>query len=105
MGGSPSGLVFHLLCTHSHCSGYLATQPSITWVNRAVLATASASSSPLRTSLSAGSKQILYLPRCLSHTPKAGSTAASVCKATRARPVAVQAGTPKNSTKAAFGGG
>src|ERR1700704_3503457 len=78
---------------------------SMTLVNFAVLATTSAWSSPVRINSTAGSKRRMYLRSFESHTVKPGTTAASVRRAMRARPLAVQAGMPKKSTNTPCGGG
>src|SRR5260370_9931630 len=78
---------------------------SMTLVNFAVLATMSAWSSPVRISSTAGSKRRIYLRSFESHTVKAGTTAASVGRAIRARPLAVQAGVPKETPETPRGRG
>src|SRR5260221_9632089 len=74
-------------------------------VDFAVLATMSGWSSPVRINSTAGSKRGMYLRSFESHTVKPGTTAASVRRAIRARPLAVQAGVPKKTTKKPWGGG
>src|ERR1039458_4232526 len=64
---------------------------SMTFVNFAVLATMSASLSLVRINSTAGSKRRMYLRSFASHTVKPGTTAASVRRAMRARPLAVSA--------------
>src|SRR5260221_8013573 len=74
-------------------------------VDFAVLATMSGWSSPVRINSTAGSKRGMYLRSFESHTVKPGTTAASVRRAIRARPLAVQAGGPEKNTKKPWGGG
>src|SRR6266568_2353277 len=103
-GGSPSGLVFHRPCTHTHCSGCFLIISSITFVNFCVFSRTSRSASPVRINSTGGSKRKRYFPILSSQTAYPGTTAASVCSATRAIPVVVLAFFPKKSTKTASPG-
>src|SRR6266704_2338703 len=103
-GGSPSGLVFHRPCTHTHCSGCFLIISSITFVNFCVFSRTSRSASPFRINSTGGSKRKRYFPILSSQTAYPGTTAASVCSATRAIPVVVLAFFPKKSTKTASPG-
>src|SRR5258707_10936899 len=78
---------------------------SMTLVNFAVLATMSPWSSPVRINSTAGSKRRMYLRSFESHTVKPGTTAASVRRAIRARPLAVHGGQPEKSVDRRSGGG
>src|SRR6266436_1568771 len=98
--GSPVGLVFHRPCTHTHCSGYLRIISSITFVNFCVFSKTSRSVSPDRISSTGGSNRNRYFPLASSQMAYPGTTAASVCSATRAIPVVVLAIFPKKSTNA-----
>src|SRR5712664_2610182 len=102
--GSPFGLVFHRPCTHTHCSGYFRTIPSITFVNFCVFSKTSRSVSPVRINSTGGSKRNRYLWLGSSHMAYPGTTAAPVCSATRAIPVVVLAGLPNKSTNTASSG-
>src|SRR5713226_379786 len=99
--GSPAGLVFHRPCTHTHCSGYLRIISSITFANFCVFSKTSRSISPVRISSTGGSNRNRYFPLASSQIAYPGTTAASVCSATRAIPVVVLAIFPKKSTNAA----
>src|SRR5260370_4886653 len=103
-GGSPSGLVFHRPCTHTHCSGCFLIISSITFVNFCVVSRTSRSASPVRINSTGGSKRKRYFPILSSQMAYPGTTAASVCSATRAIPVVVLAFFPKKSTKTASPG-
>src|ERR1035438_4897141 len=64
----------------------------------------SASGSPVRTRSTAGLNSTRYLRSTGSQMVNAGTTAAPVCSATRATPLAVQAGTPYKFTNTPCGG-
>src|SRR5437588_1642966 len=102
--GSPFGLAFHRPCTQTHCSGYFLIISSINFVNFWVFSKTSCSISPVRTNSTGGSKRNLYFRLGSSQTAYPGTTAASVCNATRAIPVVVLAAFPKKSTKTASSG-
>src|SRR5713226_6453104 len=103
-GGSPFGLVFHRPCTQTHCSGYFRIISSITFVNFCVFSKTSRSVSPVRTNSTGCSKRNRYFRMLASQTAYPGTTAASVCNATRAIPVVVLAFFPKKSTNTASSG-
>src|SRR5208282_1774882 len=86
-GGSPRGRFFHLAWTHTHWSGYFLMISSITSVKRLVFSKTSCSVSPMRTSSTGGSKRKRYFRKFSSQYAQPGTTAASVCRATRAIPV------------------
>src|ERR1700684_402590 len=74
-GAPPGGRVFHLRCTHNHCSGYFLTYSSMIEVNFCVLALISAPKPPVRIRSTAGSKRNRYFPSSASQMVNVGTTA------------------------------